>query len=710
MRRLAPTLLVVATLALAACAAPKPPAASSSSAAAAATSSTASVPLEGLAAILRAEDRRVPDPDLDEALRAVDPATRARAALAVARIGGPGALPRLETALADEEASVRAIAAFGLGLLGDPSSTPILLRAAEDPAPWVRARAMDALGRLAAADAAGAVLDGFLDPEPEVRAEAAFASWKLPDPSPFLDRLAAGLADADPIARFGCAYALARLGAAGSAPPSSGPQPGKLDAAGRAKARSILTTLVGSRELEFRLQVARGLSSPAGSAEDAALGALRDDPVPGVRVQVARAVAFPGAPLATHLLKLLKDQDPTVVRAAVEGLGRVKTPDATQYLLDGLRRETRAWILDAAIEALVEAYPTFAPPLLEELSTQPEASLRARVAGFLVRFDAPEAEALARTLFRDAAGSVRAAAFASLARKEPIGGPAWESAAADPDPVVRAAAATAAGSTLRKAGISEADRGTLLKLLREVQRRSSADDLPDARLAVVEAASRVAELPQARSILETALGSNDWLARRAAAAAWKTAYGEDRSDRIGAASDRPDEEYRKIAAWASKPRAAIFLMERRGFAPARFTARLHVDDAPLAAWNFAKLAEAGFFDGLSIHRVVPNFVVQDGDPRGDGFGGPGYTIRDEIAPRRFWAGTLGMASSGPDTAGSQWFVTLSAQPHLDGRYTAFGSVVQNFEGLVARILPDDRVVSVRVYEGDGSEPLPPLDP
>ena len=126
----------------------------------------------------------------------------------------------------------------------------------------------------------------------------------------------------------------------------------------------------------------------------------------------------------------------------------------------------------------------------------------------------------------------------------------------------------------------------------------------------------------------------------------------------------------------------------------------------MAAWNFAQLAAKLFYDGRTVHRVVPNFVVQDGDPRGDGYGGPGYSIRDEFNPLAFSAGVLGMASDGKDTAGSQWFVTLSAQPHLDGRYTSFGKVTQGLREVASQALPGDEVVSIMVYDGDGTEPLP----
>ena len=125
---------------------------------------------------------------------------------------------------------------------------------------------------------------------------------------------------------------------------------------------------------------------------------------------------------------------------------------------------------------------------------------------------------------------------------------------------------------------------------------------------------------------------------------------------------------------------------------------LAVLDAPQTARNFMALARKGFFNGLQIHRVVPNFVVQDGDPRGDGDGGPGYTIRDELNERPFIRGTVGMALSWKDTGGSQFFITHSPQPHLDARYTAFGHVVNGMD-VVDRIQQGDMIQRVRIWDG-----------
>lgn len=127
-----------------------------------------------------------------------------------------------------------------------------------------------------------------------------------------------------------------------------------------------------------------------------------------------------------------------------------------------------------------------------------------------------------------------------------------------------------------------------------------------------------------------------------------------------------------------------------------FTIDFYPEDAPLTVDNFIKLARKEYFNGLEVHRVVPNFVMQDGDPRGDGSGGPGWSIRCEINMHEYGRGAIGMALSGKDTGGSQWFVTHSPQPHLDGGYTVFGQVSEADMKVVDAIVRGDRIISVRI--------------
>jgi cyclophilin family peptidyl-prolyl cis-trans isomerase len=122
------------------------------------------------------------------------------------------------------------------------------------------------------------------------------------------------------------------------------------------------------------------------------------------------------------------------------------------------------------------------------------------------------------------------------------------------------------------------------------------------------------------------------------------------------------------------------------------------EGAPFTTMSIVKLVkQRGFYRGLTFHRVVPNFVVQGGDPRGDGWGGPGYSLRSEFSMEQFGTGTVGIASAGKDTEGSQFFITHSPQPHLDGRYTVAGKVVAGMD-VVDEIQVDDRIDDMQILD------------
>ncbi|HEY3423029.1 MAG TPA: peptidylprolyl isomerase [Methanocellaceae archaeon] len=120
-------------------------------------------------------------------------------------------------------------------------------------------------------------------------------------------------------------------------------------------------------------------------------------------------------------------------------------------------------------------------------------------------------------------------------------------------------------------------------------------------------------------------------------------------------------------------------------------------EAPNTVKNFEKLANSGFYNGLKFHRVIPNFMIQTGDPKGNGTGGPGYTIKCEINSHKHGAGALSMAHAGKDTGGSQFFITHSPQPHLDGVHTVFGQVERGM-AVVNKIKQGDKMNKVTVIE------------
>ncbi|KPJ70498.1 MAG: peptidylprolyl isomerase [Planctomycetes bacterium DG_20] len=137
---------------------------------------------------------------------------------------------------------------------------------------------------------------------------------------------------------------------------------------------------------------------------------------------------------------------------------------------------------------------------------------------------------------------------------------------------------------------------------------------------------------------------------------------------------------------------------------------LSEDDAPNTVANFISLAEKGFYDGLTFHRVIADFMVQGGCPNGDGRGGPGYVIADELSPRlRHTRGVISMANAGPNTGGSQFFITHVACPHLDGKHAIFGKVTSGME-VVDQIQKGDKITKVAVDRKRSHEYKPVVAP
>jgi len=124
---------------------------------------------------------------------------------------------------------------------------------------------------------------------------------------------------------------------------------------------------------------------------------------------------------------------------------------------------------------------------------------------------------------------------------------------------------------------------------------------------------------------------------------------------------------------------------------------LNFKAAPNTVANFVDLANKGFYNGLRFHRVIQGFMIQGGDPNGDGTGGPGYTIDDEKNDLKHETGVISMANRGENTAGSQFFITQLPQPHLDGRHTVFGKVIEGHD-VVCRIDANDPILNITIVE------------
>ncbi|MDD4645846.1 MAG: peptidylprolyl isomerase, partial [Bacteroidales bacterium] len=141
------------------------------------------------------------------------------------------------------------------------------------------------------------------------------------------------------------------------------------------------------------------------------------------------------------------------------------------------------------------------------------------------------------------------------------------------------------------------------------------------------------------------------------------------------------------------PKQKVLVKTSKG----EFVIQLNVNWCPATAAAFVDLVESGFYTNFTIHRVVPNFVMQDGCPRGDGWGSPDFTLRSEFSPTPFMEGTLGMASSGKDTEGSQWYVTHSSTPHLDAKYTNFGYVAEGMD-IVHKLEVGDTIIGMQLIK------------
>jgi len=228
----------------------------------------------------------------------------------------------------------------------------------------------------------------------------------------------------------------------------------------------------------------------------------------------------------------------------------------------------------------------------------------------------------------------------------------------------------------------------------EAYKTGQRDGLYTARTNALDALAAL-DPAAARPLLTAALADRDWAVRMRAA---EQLLKIDRSADVSSMRPAPAPSVPELA--AIEPMIAPKFSPQAYIDTAKGTIQIElaVLDAPRTVASFISLVRKNYFRGVQLHRVVPDFVVQDGDPRGDGEGGPGYTIRDEINQRPYLRGAVGMALEWADTGGSQFFITHSPQPHLDGRYTVFGQVVTGMD-VVDKMKQWDLIRSVRVWDG-----------
>ncbi|MGZ7078117.1 MAG: peptidylprolyl isomerase, partial [Thermoanaerobaculia bacterium] len=235
--------------------------------------------------------------------------------------------------------------------------------------------------------------------------------------------------------------------------------------------------------------------------------------------------------------------------------------------------------------------------------------------------------------------------------------------------------------------------------LQGAEQRGRADSMNDARLAAIAGLADIDDVSR-EPFLRSLLADADPIVRRVAADLIEQKLKKNRPQYTPLAIKHSDAEYAEIVSWSRDPHTATIHMAR-----GTIDLTLLAQDAPITVWNFAQLSGKHYFDKTTFMRVVPTFVIQGGDPRNDMNGGPGYAIRDEINMQKYTRGAVGMALSGPDTGGSQFFITHTATPHLDGGYTVFGRVYGGMAGVVDQTERGDLVETITIDEHKAGDPV-----
>ncbi|MEE2637500.1 MAG: HEAT repeat domain-containing protein [Acidobacteriota bacterium] len=630
---------------------------------------------------------RSPTPDLLRLVEDTSAAVRRRAALAIGRVGLEAGVQALVVALSDPQTEVREIAAFGLGLIADPSAIEPLVTAMGDPSPVVQGQAARALGRLGATAAIDVI-------QAMVASHVTAAYDVIPDElgyplAPRVEAFRAGL------------YALSDLGAydalAATVLTDEGdpllwwwPVGYALASAGDVRAVGPLRTLAG---IQGTIGVAMAANGLGGLGEPTAVPALlqlldltrRDPRVVMAAVQALGELGDLAAADGLYDLLRVPAIEPNLLLVVVDALAAMRAPEVVDVAIE-LLSHPWAPLRGAAIRALARLDPDTLLLVLSGLPPDPQWLVRADIATSLAEVDPDVAAFRLSPLLDDEDRRVIPSVLRALAAsRAPNAMAVMQQHLGDEDVVIRKTAALLLGESGSRSAVEP---------LAAAYRDGLSDSSYLARAAVVDALAQIGG-ESVRLTLELALEDPDWAVRLRAVDHLSDLAAAAPSFRGGAAPLRlSPEAYSAPELLRPTVSPHVFVETDRG----TIQIELAVNEAPLTSDNFMRLARSGFYNGLLVHRVVPNYVVQAGDPRSDSEGGPGYTVRDELSPLPFIRGTVGMALDWADTGGSQFFITLSPQPQLDGRYTAFGTVIGGMD-VVDQLQQGDIMRVVRVWDG-----------
>ena len=694
--------------------------------------------------IVKAEDARLYDKTLEALLKSPNAGVRVRAALAVGRIGNDAAVPAVGDLLAkDPSRNVREMAAFALGEIESTKGADSILKALSDlnAPPNVRARAVEAAGKIAAANAKDpkatelgkAIIAVLGDSKNDARTNRlALTAVLRARPPRSEETVRTFLAHTDPSIVADALNALARLRAKNANRDARDLLDTHIHAVVRANAARVLGAAEDKEAVDILIKAATSDSdSRVRVAAIRSLAALKDtkagepllkrgETIFAEYKKAKRPNIIPDEQsefieIATTLGRLMANTGNERAVNLFHEFGKLDRGFSPEVYIARIRISTGRGDNDKPELTSWRQYSTLAQVVGEFAALEPtndEGKKMKKEAPDILR---PLAIAYAEADQVHDAGTIMAGTdvLQAYARfKTDDLGEIARKALHNKDVQIRVAAAGIVADLPTSGDNVEGLRNAFASALLTDKMEN------DAQLAILDALFKLDKKATA-TVLPSALGSPDYLVRKKALdflkdeGAWKgrpaaeleslrksaegrnilLPYSPRNGTKLGQVLNT-DADYRRALARKNGSVRAVLTTQKGAF-----TIEFFPEDAPLTVDNFIKLARANYFNGLEVHRVVPNFVMQDGDPRGDGNGGPGWSIRCEMNMVPYERGAVGMALSGKDTGGSQWFVTHSPQPHLDGGYTVFGRVNETGMKVVDKIVRGDKILSVKIVEG-----------
>lgn len=640
--------------------------------------------------ILVAEDQRISrDPFLLSSIYHPSSKIALAALTALGRIGDPAAIEPIARLLNRKDRELKKAAAFALGLISDPTALKVLVQNVPmQKDPEVIAALLLSVGRSGNEQSvntiAAQIKEGADKKVIEAACHALGTLWsggseKWAVPPGLLAQLAELAKQPEPIG-LSAAFALARFKGDATLLPADA----LVDA-------SQKTPSSDGRALLCRALAK--LKSPAATHSLAVL--VANETHGGTRIEAIKA-------LGQHTLndetlgaykKALGDSWPAMLVQSLEsagshGINAVALVEA----VDGLyKTHSSIWVKSTALKTLAKINPVLGRQRAQEVLNAPGSPvLPAAVGALAILGNGDDLEKIVPFLnAQDTRVAVEALEGVS-------GLPEEKFSSAMKTALKQAVSRADTAVTSLSAQVAEKFRWKeFAPSLASVYPLFTAPDQVEAKVAVLTAIGAVGDRSH-MMLLEEAMKEPERLVVKAAVEAYKVITGIDHSAKIPLNSKiiaTPPSWSEAMAATRTK----VQLITSKGEIQIRL-----LEETPLNALNFVRLVKQSalkqtFYDGKTFHRVVPNFVVQGGDPRGDGYGGPGYLVRDEVSNRVHTRGTVGLATAGKDTGGCQFFINLAPNLHLDGRYTLFGEVTKGMD-VAEKLEVGDRIVSAKILK------------